>query len=307
MCEIGEKGINLSGGQKQRINIARAVYSDKSIYLFDDPLSALDSNVGKEIFDKVISNDGLLKNKTRLLVTHRISLLKKVDHIIVMKDGMISEQGNYGELLEKKGDFSDLVLQFLSEAYHEIEDKDELELLEELKDKIPVELERSKSLIRGGRTASPTKVDQSMKSIESSKGVSTSLYQGSKRLERSGSNLSKSSVQLETDKKIEKQQRQESMKLKKSKGKLIEVERMEVGSVKRKVYWNYIRAVGIGWYLLTIASYLVSHSFNVVSQLWLSKWSDDSINPANFNNTALRNRRLFGYAGAGVGEMVSFC
>lgn len=75
--EIGEKGINLSGGQKQRVNIARAVYADKDIYLFDDPLSALDSNVGKEVFDKVIGPNGLLKNKTRILVTHRVSLLPK--------------------------------------------------------------------------------------------------------------------------------------------------------------------------------------------------------------------------------------
>jgi len=306
LCEIGEKGINLSGGQKQRINIARAIYSDKSIYLFDDPLSALDSNVGKEIFDKVISNDGILRNKTRLLVTHRISLLQKVDHIIVMKDGRISEQGSYPDLMEKKGDFSDLVLQFLSDAYHEIEDKEELELLNQLKDKIP-EIELSKSFVRSVSTASPTKVvDQSMRSIESSRNVSSSMYQGSRRLERTESNLSRSSVQLEMDKKIEKQLRQDSMKAKKSKekGKLIENEKMETGSVKRKVYIDYIKALGIWWYLLTILCYIISHAFNVFSQLWLSKWSDDSINPANFNDTALRNRRLVGYSGYGIGEMV---
>lgn len=57
------KGINLSGGQKQRVSLARAVYSDMDVYFLDDPLSAVDSHVGKHIFDKVISCQGLLKDK----------------------------------------------------------------------------------------------------------------------------------------------------------------------------------------------------------------------------------------------------
>ena len=320
-CEIGEKGINLSGGQKQRINIARAVYADKSIYLFDDPLSALDSNVGAKVFDEIISNDGMLKNKTRLLVTHRISLLKRVDHVIVMKDGRISEQGTYNELMQKGGDFSDLVIQFLSEAYHEIDESEQSQLLEDIKDKdkLPAELERSRSFMNS--TQSPTKqlgkIDQSMKSIEASRGISSSVYQaanGSRKMERSNSILSRSSVQLELDKKIEARQRKESLRLSmrtkenKDKGKLIELERMEEGSVKKRVYWDYISALGVHWYGLVILSYLISHAFNVLSQLWLSRWSDDSIDPTNFNNTGLRNQRLIGYTAFGLLECVFvFC
>lgn len=60
--EIGEKGINLSGGQKQRISLARAVYANAEIYLLDDPLSAVDSHVGKHIFDNVIGPNGILKH-----------------------------------------------------------------------------------------------------------------------------------------------------------------------------------------------------------------------------------------------------
>lgn len=63
--EIGEKGINLSGGQKQRISLARAVYANADIYMLDDPLSAVDSHVGKHIFDNVIGPSGILKNKVR--------------------------------------------------------------------------------------------------------------------------------------------------------------------------------------------------------------------------------------------------
>ena len=57
------QGINLSGGQKQRVSLARAVYQDSDIYLLDDPLSAVDSHVGKHIFDKVLGPQGILKNK----------------------------------------------------------------------------------------------------------------------------------------------------------------------------------------------------------------------------------------------------
>lgn len=72
MTEIGERGINLSGGQKQRVNLARAVYSGADIILLDDPLSAVDAHVGKHIFDKVLSQTGLLGKKTRVFVSHAI-------------------------------------------------------------------------------------------------------------------------------------------------------------------------------------------------------------------------------------------
>ncbi len=93
--EIGEKGINLSGGQKQRVSLARAVYSGADIYIFDDPLSAVDSHVGKHIFDNVMGTHGVLSNKTRFLVTHSLSFLPKVDEIYVMMNGEITEKGSY--------------------------------------------------------------------------------------------------------------------------------------------------------------------------------------------------------------------
>ncbi|KAK7488019.1 hypothetical protein BaRGS_00020764, partial [Batillaria attramentaria] len=99
MTEIGEKGINLSGGQKQRVSLARAVYSDADIYLLDDPLSAVDSHVGKHIFQEVIGAKGILRHKTRVLVTHGVHWLPMVDMIVVMTDGRISEMGSYDQLL----------------------------------------------------------------------------------------------------------------------------------------------------------------------------------------------------------------
>ena len=73
--EIGEKGINLSGGQKQRISVARSVYSNGQLYLLDDPLSAVDSHVGKHIFEKVIGPNGSYYNMTMSVVQFSIESL----------------------------------------------------------------------------------------------------------------------------------------------------------------------------------------------------------------------------------------
>lgn len=93
LTEIGEKGINLSGGQKARISLARAVYADTDIIMMDDPISALDANVRKKIFTKVIV--GMLKEKTRILVTHAVDFLHLSDKIIVLNDGKIQAIGTF--------------------------------------------------------------------------------------------------------------------------------------------------------------------------------------------------------------------
>ncbi|CAF1191662.1 unnamed protein product [Rotaria sp. Silwood1] len=96
---IGEKGVNLSGGQKARITLARALYTEADIYLFDDPLAAVDLTVARKIFNRCISNEGILNNKTRLLVTHQIQFLSEFDHCILLHDGKIEKQGLYNDLL----------------------------------------------------------------------------------------------------------------------------------------------------------------------------------------------------------------
>ncbi|KAM3597276.1 uncharacterized protein V6R79_002334 [Siganus canaliculatus] len=107
--EIGEKGVNLSGGQKQRVSLARAVYCDRAVYLLDDPLSAVDAHVGKHIFEHVIGPQGLLKDKTRVLVTHGLSYLPQADLILVMVEGEITEMGSYQELMATEGAFAELL------------------------------------------------------------------------------------------------------------------------------------------------------------------------------------------------------
>ena len=73
-CLLSTQGINLSGGQKQRVSLARAVYQEADVYYFDDPLSAVDSHVGKHIFDKVIGPEGLLKDKVLFLSAECINV-----------------------------------------------------------------------------------------------------------------------------------------------------------------------------------------------------------------------------------------
>nr|XP_042910729.1 multidrug resistance-associated protein 1 [Parasteatoda tepidariorum] len=113
--EIGEKGVNLSGGQKQRVSLARAVYQDKEIFLLDDTLSAVDVHVRKALFDDIIGNDGLLRKKTRILVTHDVSVLHKVDMIVSMKDGRIDEIGSYQDLLSQNGSFMEFIQEHTSQ------------------------------------------------------------------------------------------------------------------------------------------------------------------------------------------------
>uniref|UniRef100_A0A3Q2CN40 Multidrug resistance-associated protein 4 n=1 Tax=Cyprinodon variegatus TaxID=28743 RepID=A0A3Q2CN40_CYPVA len=96
---IGDRGATLSGGQKARINLARAVYQDADIYLLDDPLSAVDAEVGKHLFEQCIC--GLLKNKCRVLVTHQLQFLKAADRILVLRE--VDAPHNFAEESRAEG------------------------------------------------------------------------------------------------------------------------------------------------------------------------------------------------------------
>ncbi|KAK7018185.1 ABC protein [Favolaschia claudopus] len=105
------EGINLSGGQKQRVNIARALYFDADVVIFDDPLSAVDANVGKALFHSAIQ--GLVaRGKTVLLVTHALHFLSQCDYIYTLSNGHIAEAGTYPELIARGGEFARLDKEF---------------------------------------------------------------------------------------------------------------------------------------------------------------------------------------------------
>ncbi len=96
---VGERGITLSGGQKQRISIARAIIKQPQILIFDDCLSAVDTETEEEILNNL---KPLMKDKTTIIISHRVSSVKNADNIIVLENGEIIEQGTHQELLEKQ-------------------------------------------------------------------------------------------------------------------------------------------------------------------------------------------------------------
>ncbi|KAL7728494.1 hypothetical protein ACLKA6_012509 [Drosophila palustris] len=108
---VGDRGASLSGGQRARISLARAVYKPASIYLLDDPLSAVDAHVGRHLFDEVIGPRGRLAQQkaTRVLVTHQVHTLSEADWIVIVDQGRILRQGTYQDLINSELDFAKLL------------------------------------------------------------------------------------------------------------------------------------------------------------------------------------------------------
>ncbi|XP_048350845.1 ATP-binding cassette sub-family C member 4 isoform X2 [Sphaerodactylus townsendi] len=104
---IGDRGATLSGGQKARVNLARAVYQDADIYLLDDPLSAVDAEVSRHLFEKCICQ--ALRKKLSVLVTHQLQYLPSASQILILKEGKEVGKGTYSEFLESGVDFTSLL------------------------------------------------------------------------------------------------------------------------------------------------------------------------------------------------------
>ena len=109
---LGERGITLSGGQKQRVSIARALLKDPEIYLFDDCLSAVDTETEEEILTNLKNASN---NKTTLIVSHRVSSAKNTDKIIILEHGSILQEGTHEQLNNSKGYYKELFLDQLSD------------------------------------------------------------------------------------------------------------------------------------------------------------------------------------------------
>uniref|UniRef100_A0A7N8XUW9 ATP-binding cassette, sub-family C (CFTR/MRP), member 2 n=1 Tax=Mastacembelus armatus TaxID=205130 RepID=A0A7N8XUW9_9TELE len=282
LTEIGEKGINLSGGQKQRVSLARAAYSQADIYLLDDPLSAVDSHVGKHLFDKVLGPKGILKNKTRILVTHGVNFLPYVDEIVVLVDGVVSEVGSYNSLRVSRGAFSEFLDTYAKEqsnhthsesgnyylyltvdiSYH-CQDTADLELIPEredtqpdspLEDSVSFTLKRENSIRR------------------------------SQRHGRLGKNCS-----IRTP---------EGADESKAGQRLIEKETMETGQVKFSVYLQYLRAMGWGYSIMVFVVYFIQNIAFIGQNLWLSDWTNDAVEYSNKTYPASKRDTRVGVFGA---------
>uniref|UniRef100_A0A8C1FIN8 Canalicular multispecific organic anion transporter 1 n=1 Tax=Cyprinus carpio carpio TaxID=630221 RepID=A0A8C1FIN8_CYPCA len=268
--EIGEKGINLSGGQKQRVSLARAVYSSADVYLLDDPLSAVDSHVGKHLFERVIGPKGLLKDKTRILVTHGISFLPYVDEIVVLVNGVVSEVGSYDGLRASKGAFSEFLETYGKEESTQESDFEQIEML-------PEGLE--------------PQADGSPEDIVSSTLKRENSLRHSQRMRL----RKNSSVRSKKDSGDKKGQR------------LIEKETMETGRVKFSVYLQYLRSMGWCFITWSFLFYFIQNVAFIGQNLWLSDWTEDSVE--YFNTTYpnhIRDMRIgvFGALGMAQGTIL---
>ncbi|XP_069944054.1 ATP-binding cassette sub-family C member 3-like isoform X2 [Cherax quadricarinatus] len=316
LTEIGEKGINVSGGQKQRVALARAVYSDASIILLDDPLSAVDSHVGRHIFNCVIGPQGVLKGK--------------VDSVLVLKEGQVVEKGTYTQLVASGGEFAQFILQYLGSMD---EDEIEEELGEQLEEVSGMEhllhqvsLRRSFGNIarenEGGRrphTVSETDASpgsngipttnthhsqttlstrsrnqsnhsnytatetNSFSTFVSNEVAPTQLYDKVSIADSTTSTLSRVTAIGEADLGA-----YDSLNLNSSIAKgqiLVEEETAETGKISRHVYLIYGRAMGLLFVVMSFIFVALSQACNAGSNVWLSQWSSGSrISSATISN-----------------------
>ncbi|XP_074696426.1 multidrug resistance-associated protein 1 isoform X6 [Strix aluco] len=282
--EIGEKGVNLSGGQKQRVSLARAVYCNADVYLFDDPLSAVDAHVGKHIFEKVIGPKGILKNKTRVLVTHAINYLPQMDTILVMSDGEISEMGSYQELLKQDGAFAEF-LRTYANAEQSMENSDSDTSLEGVIQ--PLETDTNSPSGKEGRP------------IEN--GALVNEAPG-KLMHRQLSNSS--TYSRDTGKTQHQSSTAELQKplAEKNSWKLTEADTAKTGRVKATVYWEYMKAIGLFISFLSIFLFMCNHIASLSSNYWLSLWTDDPV----INGTQqYTNVRLGVYGALGISQGIA--
>ncbi|XP_019521622.1 PREDICTED: multidrug resistance-associated protein 1 [Hipposideros armiger] len=270
--EIGEKGVNLSGGQKQRVSLARAVYCDCDIYLLDDPLSAVDAHVGKHIFENVVGPKGMLKNKTRLLITHGISYLPQVDVIIVMSGGKISEMGSYQELLARDGAFAEFLRTYAGTEQEQAEQDDGLAGLSGPG--------KETKQMENGMVVTDAVGKQLQRQLSSS-----SSYSGDvSRHHNSTAELQKAGAKKEDT------------------WKLMEADKAKTGQVKLSVYWEYMKAIGLFISFLSIFLFLCNHVAALASNYWLSLWTDDPIINGTQQHT---NVRLSVYGALGISQGIA--
>ncbi|XP_043211787.1 multidrug resistance-associated protein 1-like isoform X1 [Amphibalanus amphitrite] len=317
--EIGEKGINLSGGQKQRVALARAVYSNSDIYFLDDPLSAVDSHVGKHIFENVIGPEGMLSKKTRILVTHGITYLPYTDTITVLKEGRVSETGPYKQLMDNKGAFSEFLLQYLTEA-GEDEDVEELDEIKHQLEETMGRQELQRQMSRVKRESECPSEDGSIPELKSdevtellgSRHSITSVHTIQVKSSRSASVISgerNGSLRRRKSSQTKDEAVQQTLQPQpvapateqKAGAKLIEVEKSETGKVQLAVYGYYMKSVGVFLTMLTFMLYVAAQACSVGSNIWLSNWTEDV---EHFNDTHTRNVYLGVYGALGFGQAV---
>ncbi|XP_070802163.1 ATP-binding cassette sub-family C member 2 [Pituophis catenifer annectens] len=277
LTEIGEKGINLSGGQKQRVSLARAVYSNADIYLLDDPLSAVDAHVGRHIFDKVLGPEGLLQNKTRILVTHNLSFLAQVDDIVVLEAGTVMERGSYSTLLANSGSFAQLL-----NTYGNQQDN----------------IHEEEAMAGMDEEQEPDEYPE-LATEEVPADVVTITQKNEASVQQKIFNRSRSTSSNISIRKGHQGHLNEKKTLTEFKGqRLIDKEAMETGKVKLFTYLRYLRAIGWGLSISILIGYIGQAASFIGFNLWLSDWTNDAVRYQNMTYPVTQRDMRIGIYGA---------
>ncbi|GFO05509.1 canalicular multispecific organic anion transporter 1, partial [Plakobranchus ocellatus] len=275
MTEIGEKGINLSGGQKQRVSLARAVYSNADIFILDDPLSAVDAHVGKHIFTHVVGEKGLLRGKTRVLVTHGAHWLPMVDSIVVLENGHITETGSYEDLMAQNGAFADFIRTYLLSGDDEANSDDQDPEITAIRSKMRSDAESALS-------------DFATSGDEMGKPVVRRQLSGHRKdkeraYHRRGSESRSQKMSLGYRSSITASGVHDSQTVvydewpsdEKMAGRLVQDEKMEKGKVKLAVFWTYSKAMGQITMGIAFVLFALFQVFSAWSNFWLNSWTED--------------------------------
>lgn len=278
--EIGERGITLSGGQKARVSLARAVYADTDVVLLDDPLSAVDANVGRHLFEKCIT--GVLVSKTRILVTHQIHVLPGCDRIICLDNGTIVQQGTYAELMvDKEGYLNKIMTEYGGAGDADADDsseggasssEDATTAAGESAPAGEVKGEFGKSAAAGGGSGKDK--------AAAGKGVGAPPGGG-------GSNPTTTTGKA-----------------------LMTVEERNAGAVKAGIYWKWIKFAGGIWFLTSVLFLLLAmQGTKVGTDTWLAQWSVNAypnLTLATYMTVYVVLGILQGFCAVGFGLLLSF-
>ena len=261
--EIGESGINLSGGQKMRVSLARAVYANSQIYLLDDPLAAVDAHVAKHIFDNVISNNGLLGNKLRLLTCHQQAYMKAADRLILLESS--SEQVSACEIIENKTP---------AEAMQDGKTNSKLGNLMYTWEETYATTEEEDEKQQEQQQQSPTTPT-----------VSSSLLSTEKKDEGKSKNSNKITEETKvTDIVIKEQLKYVKKTI--EKGKLITKEDQAEGAVSKGTWLAYYLGLGKALAFSILITFVIREGSKLARDIWMSEWADTSDANTNGDKTA---------------------
>ncbi|OTF69735.1 ABC transporter-like protein, partial [Euroglyphus maynei] len=248
---------------------------------------ALDAHVSQHIFDHVIGPKGCLRNKTRILVTTKLSLLPKMDEIYYISRGEIKDRGQFEQLIDSDGPFSKYVAEYFIDQQSGFEtdlDQPDSEFINQMEPKIKraiehVQLSRSISFNRN---------------ISMNEQRHHSTFASQSAINRS--QFIRSESIFESEKIFA-----ENVQI--SQGRLIQAEEMAEGSVKMVNHKIYLQTIGWCICLTVIMTLLLSNIFQVMGSLWLTDWSNDSLRPATELTNSLRIERILVFATLGIIEV----